>query len=33
MRTPKNFSPVSEISGKVKVNREDGYVMRVRNAR
>ena len=34
MRTPKNFSPVSEITGKVTIQTtEEGYVMRVRNAR
>ncbi|MCL4418877.1 DNA-directed RNA polymerase subunit beta' [Patescibacteria group bacterium] len=34
MRTPKNLSPVSEISGKVKIERtEDGHIVKVRNIR
>ncbi|MBI2033099.1 MAG: DNA-directed RNA polymerase subunit beta' [Candidatus Levybacteria bacterium] len=34
MRTPKNFSPISEISGKVKIETgDDGYVIQVRNAK
>jgi DNA-directed RNA polymerase subunit beta' len=34
MRTPKNFSPVSEISGKVKIEtNDDGYVIRVKNSK
>lgn len=34
MRTPKNLSPLSEISGKVSVETaDDGFVIRVRNAR
>jgi DNA-directed RNA polymerase subunit beta' len=34
MRTPKNFSPVSEIAGKVKIEtNEDGYVLRVKNSK
>lgn len=32
MRTPKNLAPISEITGKVKVeNTEDGYLLTVRN--
>ncbi|MBI4078908.1 MAG: DNA-directed RNA polymerase subunit beta' [Candidatus Levybacteria bacterium] len=34
MRTPKNFSPISEITGRVGVEQtDDGYVVSVRNAR
>jgi len=34
MRTPKNLSPVSEISGKLKIETtDDGYVLKIRNAR
>lgn len=34
MRTPKNFSPISEITGKITIEtREDGYVIKVRNVR
>ncbi len=34
MRTPKNFSPISEITGKVLIEtNEDGYVISVRNTR
>lgn len=34
MRTPKNFSPVSEITGKVKIETtEEGYVIKIRNAK
>lgn len=34
MRTPKNFSPISEIPGKVSIETtEDGYILRVRNAK
>ena len=34
MRTPKSFSPIAEISGKVTLETsEDGYVIRVRNSR
>ncbi|MBI2074853.1 MAG: DNA-directed RNA polymerase subunit beta' [Candidatus Levybacteria bacterium] len=34
MRTPKNFSPISEISGKVKIETaQDGYIIRVRNTK
>lgn len=34
MRTPKNFSPISEITGKVSIEtRDDGYIIRVRNTR
>ena len=34
MRTPKNLAPMSNISGKVKVEKtEDGYIIRIRNAR
>ncbi|MCL4387179.1 DNA-directed RNA polymerase subunit beta' [Patescibacteria group bacterium] len=34
MRTPKNLSPISEITGKVKIETtEDGYVIKIRNAK
>jgi len=34
MRTPKNFSPISEISGKVSIEKtEDGNIVRIRNSR
>ncbi|MDP3988484.1 MAG: DNA-directed RNA polymerase subunit beta' [Candidatus Levybacteria bacterium] len=34
MRTPKNFSPISEITGKVKIEvSDDGYVIKVRNTK
>ena len=34
MRTPKNLSPVSEISGKVSIETtEDGYIVKVRNSK
>ncbi len=34
MRTPKNLSPVAEISGKLKIETtDDGYVLKIRNAR
>ncbi len=34
MRTPKSFSPISEITGKVTMEtRDDGYIIRVRNTR
>ena len=34
MRTPKNLSPISEITGKVKVEeKEDGYVVTVRSTK
>ncbi len=34
MRTPKNFSPIADINGKVTIETaDDGYVIRVRNTR
>ena len=34
MRTPKNFSPISEISGKVEVGtKEDGYTLKIKNTK
>src|SRR5581483_10544558 len=34
MRTPKNLSPISEISGKVKIETtEDGYIIHVKNTK
>lgn len=34
MRTPKNFSPISEITGKVSIETTDeGYMIRIRNAK
>jgi hypothetical protein len=34
MRTPKNLSPISEISGKVSIETtEDGYVVKVKNSK
>ncbi len=34
MRTPKNLSPISEISGKVKIEKTgDGFILRVKNTR
>lgn len=34
MRTPKNFSPISEITGKVSIETsDDGYIIRVKNTR
>ena len=34
MRTPKNLSPISEISGKVEVNTaEEGYILKIKNTK
>ncbi|MBU2632318.1 DNA-directed RNA polymerase subunit beta' [Patescibacteria group bacterium] len=34
MRTPKNLAPISEISGKVKIeNTDDGYLVKVKNSK
>ena len=34
MRTPKNLSPMSDIAGKIKIEKtEDGYIVKVRNPR
>ncbi|MCL5432769.1 MAG: DNA-directed RNA polymerase subunit beta', partial [Patescibacteria group bacterium] len=34
MRTPKNLSPITEISGKVKIEtRDDGYVVKIKNSK